>query len=301
MSTVEDLADVTEPYRTFLEKFMDVLPSLLVAIAVFGLIAYVGWKFSQWVTHGSQGDKFSVMRSFFQRIIFGFMLVLGLILVLPILGYTQIATFFLATGSVLAVIFGIAFREIGQNILAGFLLAINRPFDIGDLVAVGDFEGTVINLYLRSTHLRTYDGQDVFIPNTDFMQKPLVNYTRDGLRRFAFDVGIDYDNDADAADKAILEVLRELDEVLDDPSPRAGVNELGSSAVILRVYYWIDMFKLEPDLLQIRSMVINATKERLIEDGFDLPGDIVELQNAQDNVPLQLDVSPSHGTDVAGS
>lgn len=289
---IEDLSVVTEPYGTFLDGLIEVLPEVLAAVLVLGLFTYGGWKFSGWVTHGFRGGKFTIMRTFFQRIIFGFFLLLGLVMVLPILGYTQIATFFLAGGSLVAVIFGIAFREIGQNILGGFLLAINRPFEIGDLVAVGDFEGTVINLNLRSTHLRSYDGQDVFVPNTDFMQKPLVNYTRDGLRRFQFEIGIDYADDAERAREAILGAVNETEDVLRDPSATAIVNELGTSAVVLRVYYWIDMFKLDPSLFEIRSKVINAAKNRLLEDGFNLPADIVEVQNANPSRPFRTETGP---------
>lgn len=285
---MDDLSSVTEPYETLFENLMNVLPSILFASLLLLVFTYLGWKFSRWVTQGFKGGKSSILRVFLRRIIFSFVVLLGFILVLPIFGYTRIATFFLAGGSVMAVIFGIAFREIGQNILGGFLLAINRPFEIGDLVALGEFEGTVINLNLRSTHLRSYDGQDVFIPNTDFMQKPLVNYTRDGLRRFQFEVGLDYSNDAEKARSAIFEAIETVDEVLDDPSPDVIVNELGSSTVVIRVYYWINMFVLDPSLIEIRSKVINATKEKLIAEGFDLPSEIVEVTNTDPSEEFRL-------------
>jgi small-conductance mechanosensitive channel len=286
---MDDLMDtVSQPYETFFENLFDTLPSLLLALGIVLTFVYFGWKLSRWLTHGFRGGKTSLLRVFFQRLIFLFTVFVGFVLILPIFGYTRIASFFLAAGSLIAVIFGIAFREIGQNILGGFLLAINRPFEIGDLICLGDFEGTVISLNLRTTHLRTYDGQDVFIPNTDFMQKPLVNYTRDGLRRFRFDIGLDYSNDAEHARTVILDAVDGIDDVLDDPSPKAIVQELATNAVIIRVYYWIDMFVLDPSLFVIRSNVINQVKEKLQEEGFDLPAEIVELQNADPDDPFSI-------------
>jgi small-conductance mechanosensitive channel len=155
---MDEFAEVAEPYGTFFENLTDLMPSFILALVILALFTYGGWKFSHWITHGFRGGKSSIQRVFYRRVIFGIVFFFGLIMVLPVFGYTQIATFFLAGGSLMAVIFGIAFREIGQNILGGFLLAINRPFEIGDLVAVGEFEGTVITLNLRSTHLRSYEG-----------------------------------------------------------------------------------------------------------------------------------------------
>lgn len=286
---VENLIeDVSQPYGTFFQNMMESLPSLLLAVGILSVFAFIGWVLSRWLTQGFRGGKTSMLRLFFQRIIFFFLFLLGFIFVLPIFGYTRIAAFFLAGGSIIALIFGIAFREIGQNILAGFMLALNRPFEIGDLINLAYHEGTVISLNLRTTHIRTYDGQDVFIPNTDFMETPLVNYSRDGLRRFGFDLGLDYSEDAMQAREIILENISRLDHVLSSPAPEVIINELGTSTVVLRVYYWVDMFVLDPSLFVIRSNVINRTKEVLQKEGFDLPAEIVELQNADPDQPFDI-------------
>lgn len=286
---MEDLADVAEPYETFFGNMVDLLPNLLLALAILLTFTCIGWILSRWLTRGFRGGRQSISRTLVQRLIFIVVFLVGFILVLPVFGYTRVAAFFFAGGGFIAVIVGFAFRQIGENILAGFMLGINRPFEIGDLVAIGEFEGTIINLNLRVTHLRTYDGRDVFIPNTEFMQKPLVNHTRDGLRRFSFDVGLDYSNDGERARTVILNTLGGIDDVLDNPAPEAAIDQLGTNAVIIRVYYWIDMFVFEPSPLVIRNDVINRTKEALQEEGFDLPAEIVELQNADPEHPFRVD------------
>lgn len=95
----------------------------------------------------------------------------------------------------------------------------SRPFDVRDLVVSGDFEGTVQSLELRHTYIRTVDGRDIYIPNADIIKRPLVNHTRDGVRRFTFKVGMDYGVDALQARVTVIEALHSVEGVLDEPSP----------------------------------------------------------------------------------
>ena len=90
----------------------------------------------------------------------------GALLALKVMGFEGVAAGMLAGGGATAIVFGFAFRQIGENLLAGLFLVFSRPFRIGDLIQSGGLpEGTVEALDLRNTHIRTTDGRDIFIPN----------------------------------------------------------------------------------------------------------------------------------------
>ena len=108
---------------------------------------------------------------------------LGLVIGLQILGLTAVATSLLATGGLVAVVLGFAFREIGENFLAGLLLSFSRSFEVGDLIESAGHRGRVKEIDLRQVWLRSADGRDIFVPSAEVFRSVLVNFTRDGLRR----------------------------------------------------------------------------------------------------------------------
>jgi small-conductance mechanosensitive channel len=99
-------------------------------------------------------------------------------------GLTGVVSGLLAGAGISAFIIGFALKDIGENFLAGILLAFKRPFRVGDLVDIGGIRGTVLILNLRDTQIKTPDGKDVFIPNANIIKNPLVNFTIDGFISF---------------------------------------------------------------------------------------------------------------------
>ena len=91
------------------------------------------------------------------------------------------------------------FVRLAKTFWRAFFLAFSRPFEISDLINTEGIEGRVQAIELRYTHLRSDDGQDIFVPSSQLFSKPVINFTRDGLRRINFTVGIDYNNDAKLA------------------------------------------------------------------------------------------------------
>jgi small-conductance mechanosensitive channel len=174
---------------------------------------------------------------------------------------------FLGIGSVA---FGFAFRDVLQNYLAGILLLLTQPFRIGDQIRFEDYEGTVEDIQTRATFLRTYDGRRVVIPNAELFTHTVTVNTAFPTRRIEYDVGIGYGDDVDRAKALILDVLRELQDAMDDPAPDVLTHELSASSVVLRVRWWIRP-PARQDALDARDHVIAAIKKKLIENGIDLP------------------------------
>ncbi|MXV22113.1 mechanosensitive ion channel family protein, partial [Deinococcus xianganensis] len=106
-----------------------------------------------------------------------------------------------------------AFKDIFQNLLAGLLILITRPFRIGDQIVSGEHEGTVEDIQVRATLLRTYDNRRVVIPNSELYTNRVIVNTAYDRRRLAVTVGIGYGDDIAQAKRIILDTLAGVEEI----------------------------------------------------------------------------------------
>ena len=171
---------------------------------------------------------------------------------------------------------GFAFRDILENLLAGILLLFRAPFRMGDEVDIEGTRGTVVEINLRETVLRTYEGRKVLIPNATVYKNQLVVQTAYGAIRSEAVVGLAYESDLDRAREIVHEVLRGLDGVLDQPAPVTLVGELGTSTVDLQVLFWTA--PQQALVRQVRDEVLRHVKTALDDAGIEMPADIVVLQ-----------------------
>jgi len=197
----------------------------------------------------------------------------GIVLALNVLGMEKLALSLLAGGGVTAIVLGFAFREIGENFLAGIFLAFSRPFNVGDLINSEGLEGRVKSIALRFTHLRAVDGRDIYVPSSQLFSKPVINYTRDGLRRFSFSVGIDYANDAKAACYLLEDAVGKIAGVLEEPSSAATIDSLEPGYMELSVSYWQNVFDEAVDGKQLRINVIDSCRKVLLENNYTVSAD----------------------------
>ena len=187
------------------ETFLKFAPRIIYGLAlliIFLLAARYGGRLVEKVLERSARLR---ANAHFQQILVTWLIAsIGLLLALGLMGFSGIVASLLATGGVVAIVLGFAFREIGENFLARFFLTFSRPFKLGDLIKTGDLTGNVRSIELRYVHIRTFDACDVFVPSAELFRDPLYNYTRDALRRPSFTVGIAY-HDEPAQVIALLE------------------------------------------------------------------------------------------------
>lgn len=201
-------------------NLLRILPRIFMALVILSLSILVGRAIGRGLVRFLERGNFSrTHQKFFQTAIQWVLALIGIIISLNLIGLRGIASSLLAGGGVTAVVLGFAFREIGENFLAGFVLAFSRPFEVGDLIQSEELLGEVRGIELRHTHIRTADGRDIFIPSSQIVNKPFVNYTKDGLRRPSFTVGIDYADDSDRARQILLKVVQSTEGVLEAPPP----------------------------------------------------------------------------------
>lgn len=211
-----------------------------------------------------------------------------------LLGLNSFTNKLLAGAGLLTFVVGFALKDIGENFLAGIILAFKSPFRLDDLVEVNGIMGHVKDISIRETLLKTTDGKDVFIPNSIILKNPLFNYTLDGFLRYDFIVGIAYENNPTEAIKLILETINKVEGVLKgDKMPAITISEFSTNAININIMFWIDTFKSTKRSVHnnIRSQVMNDVVAALIANGFNLPANIVELKNYEFSDKINLTMS----------
>jgi small-conductance mechanosensitive channel len=176
----------------------------------------------------------------------------------------------------LTVAVGFAFQDILSNLLAGILLLFRQPFVGGDQIEVIDHVGTVQEINIRETVLKTYDGRKVLIPNKEVYTNAIKVQTGFPCVRTSVLVGIAYEADMAEARQVALDAVRHVTGVADDPPPEALFSELAESTVKLEVWFWSDPRQLE--LRRIEDRVIESVKSAMDDAGIELPAGVIALQ-----------------------
>jgi small-conductance mechanosensitive channel len=174
-----------------------------------------------------------------------------------------------------------------SNLIAGILLIIDRPFEIGDRIEVWTSPqgsatwGDVVDIGLRATKIRTTDNIVIIIPNNEIMMRDIVNYTTISSDiRVRIPIGVAYDTDINKAKSVILEVAKTAEWVLKDPPPRVVVRQFGESSVDLQLRVWIKDARNRIDII---SYMTDKVKEAFDREGIEIPypkRDITIVQKA---------------------
>ena len=176
------------------------------------------------------------LRGFFAKLARYAVLVLVIVMVLGQFG-VQTASIIAAIGAI-GLAIGLALQGTLQNIAAGIMLLALRPLRVGEYVEAGGIAGTIEEIGLFATRLKSLDGLYVLAPNSTLWNVPVVNYSRNELRRNDLTIGIGYGDDIDLAQKVMLDLANAETRILGEPEPATFVSELGDSAVSVTLRYW---------------------------------------------------------------
>jgi len=280
-------------------------PRILAALTVFLLCIWLGRLLGRTLARlVSARDGSLVYVRFLQQLATWLMVLLGLIFALNILGLGNIAMSLMAGGGMAAVVFGFAFREIGENFIAGLFLTFSRSFEVGDYIESEGLSGEVKNIELRHVHIRTLDGCDIFIPSAQIFKSPLHNFTRDGLRRPSFVVGIDYADDPKRARSVLRLAVETTAGVLSDPPANIQMSALMPQYVEIQINFWVNTFDNDHEINVIKNRVMDNCCNTLKANGFTFSADCTTNLNLVADLPVevrqqQLEQSKSPSTTLA--
>ena len=167
-----------------------------------------------------------------------FIVILGFVLALSVAGI-DLSEFGLIAGA-LGIGIGFGLQNIVGNFISGLILIYERPVQSGDTIEVENLLGEVKRIGVRSSNVRTYDGAEVVVPNSNLVSNQLINWTlSDNRKRVEIKVGVAYGSDPNIVLELLREVARNHESVLSDPEPLALFNEFGDSSLNFRLLFWV--------------------------------------------------------------
>lgn len=297
VSQADMLGDKVNEYQTImtsanhlLQQMISRIPYLIVASLVFVIFWVLSIFFKKAVTRilGSRKHHQNLV-TVFRRVGSALILFLGFMVAMIIAVPSFTPGKLISALGIGSVAIGFAFKDIFQNLLSGILLLLSEPFRIGDQIISGNFEGTVEDIQIRATTIRTYDGRKVVIPNSQLYTSTMTVNTAYSQRRLEFDVGIGYENNIIDAQQVILSVLKAAPTVSKLAEPSVIATALADSSVVLRVRWFIDDGTQTNRVASINEVII-LVKEALEKANISIPFPVTTLDT---NHPLLVKIENS--------
>lgn len=239
---------------------------LIVAFLIFFVGKWIGKRIlsvANLAMSRSRLDKTAA--SFLSNVLYGLMLVAVTLAALNKLGINTNS--FVAILGAAAVAIGMALKDQLGNLAAGVMIVMFRPFNRGDNVQIAGHIGTIMEITLVNTRIRTANNHEIIIPNGDIMTSASTNFSSLPERRVDVEVGIGYDSDIQTARELMIAEARQHESVLDAPEPLVRVTALGDNAVSLTLYVWAQ----NSDWWSVQCDLLEAIKYSFDKHGIHLP------------------------------
>ncbi len=255
-------------------KYADMVQALAAAYGLKIIAAIVIFIIGKWLSGVlSRAVGKAMNRAKADQVLVKFVVNLAYAALLAFVVLAALAQLGIQTTSFIAIIgaaglaIGLALQGSLSNFAAGVMLIIFRPFKVGDYIEAGGTAGSVEEIMIFSTKLKSPDNKQLYIPNGSIIAGTIVNYSAKNQRRVDLVFGCGYGDDIKKT-KALLEaIVKENPLVLDDPAPTIGVLELGDSSVNFVVRPWVAT----PDYWDARFQITEEVKERFDEAGISIP------------------------------
>jgi len=251
--------------------FAELTPKLIVGILVFTFFLITSKYLSQaavkifhkFFPKSQKESSLVTLISIFRFLI----MLMGTFIALEIMGFSGFLWKFIGSLGVAGVIAGVALKDLVSSIFSGMLIGIDKAYKVGDYITIGAHSGTVQEIGFLTTKLLTDDGKKAYIPNQVVFNAPFYNITASPQRRIILNFEIPADEDISKAQKGILDVIKNLDNVDKLDTIEVIFTDLKQGAFNLQVKFWI---KVGSNLAQVRSKAYLGIKERFDVDKVQL-------------------------------
>jgi small conductance mechanosensitive channel len=255
------LADI----MTFIESY---LPKLIVAVIIMVVASYLARMAGQLVKRALTRRKADAgVTTLLVNLTRWSIIGTGLFFSVSL--FTNVSSLLTALGLVgFAVSF--AFQDVLKNLVAGIIILIQHPFNVGEAVFLNGYEGTVVAISSRMTEIESFDGRFVMVPNANSISNPIINYTRSPQRRIELPMRLAYETDLKTLRDTIVAAVREVPGYLDLPSPMIIFDTAGELSLGLTVYFWVDVNVLGSALFA-KDRGYEVITKALLEKGISMP------------------------------
>ncbi len=267
------LEKITEKLESWGETAVSSLPNLVLAIIIMVVSVFVARNLKKYSNRYLNKIRINpTISRFLSQIIFMGMIVLGIMLSLSALELTRTVSSILAGLGIVGLALGFAFQDTAANFMSGVFITFNQPYKIGDIIQTKDgHEGTVIDINLRVTKIRTYNGPIVHVPNRMLFQEYFINYTDEGRRRVQIECGVSYGEDLETVQKIALEAVENIPSRLKSEDNSIFWTGFGDSSINFTLNVWVKFTNNELNFIPARNEAIIALKKAFDKEGITIP------------------------------
>lgn len=266
------MIEQSQPLTSILEQlvvdFLTLLPNLIAALVVFAIGIYLASIVRRLVRKALQRrtDNHQPI-ALLSQLAYWLVVILVAAISLQMVGFNLTA--FLAGLGIVGITIGFALQDVSKNFIAGLLMLIQQPFEIGEFIEVSGYAGKVEMIDLRATQVRTVDGKLVLIPNGEVMISPITNFSRADSRRVEINTGVAYESDPERVRQTALEAISAVPGILSDPAPDAIFQNFGNTTFDMSIYFWIDTN--QTNVLAAKDAGLNEIKQAFEQAEIDMP------------------------------
>jgi small-conductance mechanosensitive channel len=260
------------------EQFINIVKASLVVLVGF-LVAGVVARTAYRLMLGRFNPHHTIL---FRRLIYWVILALFLASALSELGFSL--GVLLGAAGVLSVAIGFASQTSASNLISGLFLVGERPFELGDIIKVGETVGEVLSIDLLSVKLRTFDNLFVRIPNESLIKTEMTNLTRFPIRRFDMKVGVAYRESISKVRDVLTRVADQNPLCLDEPAPMFLFNGFGDSSLDIQFSVWAK----RENFRDLRNSLQEEVKIAFDAEGIEIPFPHRSLYSGSETEPFPI-------------
>ena len=273
MNTGDLLTELVDKLEEWAIAFVRLLPNIALAI----LIIIIGFFLAKFISKFAkkQMTRFHVDKTisgFLGRILFMIVVVFGVMVALSILNLSGTVASILAGLGIIGLALGFAFQNTAANFMSGIYITFNQPFAIGDVIETNNgVMGNVIDISLRITKVKTFDGPVVYVPNRFLFEDDFTNLTEGGQRRLRVACGVSYGDDLDKVERIVLETLEHTPGKIQEEAITIHWLEFGDSSINFTANIWLDYTRENKAYIGAQNFAIKALKKAFEDNDIMIP------------------------------
>ena len=239
-----------------------ILVSLVIMTVCFRIIK----KIARRITKKGESGKYD--KTITKTLAYAFSIAAKTLVIVSIIGYLGIDTSGItALIASLGVCVGLAVNGAVSNLAGGVIILVTRPFKVDDYIEAQGVSGTVEDIHMICTKIRTPDNKVIYVPNGSLANGNIINYTEKDTRRLDLKFSIAYESDYDKAKSLIWDVVTSHELVLSDPTPFVRMTEHADSAITITARVWTN----NADYWNVNFDLLESVKKALDENGIEIP------------------------------
>jgi len=262
---------LSQKLARWMQQFILMLPNLLIALVILTatffaarLVQKIINRFLPRVSHSATLNNLVATMAYVA------VLLLGTFFVLEVLSLEKTVTSLLAGVGIIGLALGFAFQDIAANFISGIIIAIQRPFTVGDVIQTDSYFGTIEAINLRTLDLRQVTGELVRVPNRKVFENAIINYTVSTQRRVDLDCGVAYNSNLDQVRTVVLEAMQDFPNIVPGRPVEVMFTGFGDSAITFSLRFWVSYHR-QVDYVGAKSEAIMRIKRAFDQVDIVIP------------------------------